>query len=173
MVFDQLIKLSNLYFKLASDKGYTDTGAGILFVCQEDKTILLELRSKKVTEPNVWCVPGGGVRRQDEDNPDETDLEGAKREAEEELGCLPNNYKLVTKTVSKKDDFTYITYIYELSLKEKKAWTPKIKLDWESSDCKWFKANGLPYNLHYGIAELRDLLEDKGFKFFELPKKNK
>ena len=169
MKLDKLVRLTNKYFKYAAKEKDTDSGAGILFTCEEDGTLLLILRSKKVNDPNVWGLPGGGVRREGEDNQNETNLEGAKREATEELGCLPKSMKYITHVADKKKDFTYTTYVYNLSLKDKKDWSKKIELDWENSDWKWFKVDELPTKLHYGMESLHDLLADKGFEIFSLP----
>lgn len=163
-----LLNLANKYYKLASEKD-TDSGAGILFTCEEDGTVLLILRSSKVKHPNVWGVPGGGVRREGEDNIHETDLEGAKREVVEELGSLPSSMEYVTTAVQEEKDFTYTTYVYNLTLKEKLNWTKNIKLNWENSQAKWFKKDQIPSNLHYGIPALNNLLSEQGLKTFELP----
>lgn len=54
--------------------------AGVAFVTPEFDAVLLAKRSRWVSHPGTWAVPGGGVE------PGETALQGALREVEEELG---------------------------------------------------------------------------------------
>jgi 8-oxo-dGTP diphosphatase len=62
-------------------------GAGILFRYQPEDgaaMYLLEQRSRWVDEGGTWGIPGGALKRS------ETIEEAARREAEEEIGGLPD-----------------------------------------------------------------------------------
>lgn len=131
------------------------SAAGILFTCQEDDTVLLALRSNGVREPHTWGIPGGSIERRD--NALEDDLEAAKREVKEELGCLPKHLEVIDKNILDLSFFKYTTFIANLSLKEKNNWTPKIKINWEHDDVGWFPKSNLPFPLHFGIKVLNYL----------------
>lgn len=124
-------------------------GAGILFICNEDRTILLSLRSMDVNEPGTWGIPGGAIKV--EGTSVEDNFVGAKREVVEEFGSLPSNMKVIGRSLFKDKDFKYTTFFVEIPLKEKKSWTPKITLDWENDDVEWFAEDNLPGNLHFGV----------------------
>lgn len=131
-------------------------GAGILYVCPEDGTMLLTLRSGHVNEPGTWGVPGGAVDPDDHEGantdgggPSPTTI-GAEREVAEELGGGPQSWTAAGGTVFRQGDFTYTTLIRAVTLEEKARWTPTIRLNWENDDAQWFPIDRPPPGLHFG-----------------------
>lgn len=100
-----MYKIAIRILKKAQQKYWGTEGAGLLFVCQEDNTCLLLKRSHSVQEPGTWGIAGGAIEiSNDEDNSGpESSMDGAKREAIEELGSLPKNHiylKIITRALS-------------------------------------------------------------------------
>jgi hypothetical protein len=79
--------------------------------------------------------------------------QSAVTETEEEAGSFPENCEFIKSIDFKDDKFTYRTYIYDISKKEKKSWTPTIVLNWENQDYQWFTIDRLPPNIHFGVKE--------------------
>lgn len=134
--------------------------SGILFVCSEDNTVLLLKRSNLVHNGGTWGIPGGAIAElgedyysesNEEDPEDDLFVSSAKTETFEELGSLPTSFKEIGQTIFRDENFTYKTFVYNLSLKEKKAWTSNIVLNWENDDYRWFDINNLPSNIHPGV----------------------
>jgi len=142
----------NLIHKWAEFWG--TAGAGLLFVCREDQTAFLLLRSPGVNEPNTWGVSGGAIE------PGEDPLTGAKRETVEELGSMPQSINLIDQIQYKNKDFVYTTFVYDVPIEEKRRWTPTIKLNWESSDARWFRLDAFPSRLHFGVRNIRNYIKD-------------
>jgi len=65
--------------------------AGIVFVTggPSDRRVLLQLRSAFAHEGGTWSIPGGAL------DEGETPLEGALREASEEVGALPADIEVL------------------------------------------------------------------------------
>ncbi len=131
---NKIYKLSKAFLKAASLR----KASGILFVCPEDSTCFLQLRSGKVSHGGTWATPGGSLES------GESNWEAAVREIHEELGSFPECKKIGEKTHIA-DNFRYVTHICKMSLEDKKAWEPE--LNFESDDAKWFSAGDLPSNL--------------------------
>jgi 8-oxo-dGTP diphosphatase len=127
-------------------------GAGIAFICPADSTILLVKRSPYVNEPGTWGIPGGRVE------PGEHPFDAAMREVAEELGSVPQGI-LQHASVYRDNSFEYTTYFVVVHPVGKARWTPTIVLDWENTDARWFAADRLPRPLHFGVAQLRDVIE--------------
>jgi len=154
--------LKNKWYKLASTY-WGAAAAGCLFICLEDKTILLFERSDEVEQPGTWGVSGGAVKEKGElflktkDNKnnieDNSFNSTAIEETTEEAGSFPENAELVDYTDFTDKSFTFRTYIYNISLEEKNKWTPTIVLNWENNSCKWYNINNLPGNMHFGVKE--------------------
>lgn len=126
-------------------------GAGILYVCPENNSIFLILRSDKVSHPNMWSVPGGMIER------DEDSFYAAKRECVEEIGMFMNG-EIIDSITYKSKDFQYETFIVELSGLQADKLSESISLNWESLDAKWFDVNQLPSNLHFGVKHIKNYL---------------
>lgn len=147
-----LLKFSSTYWgKKAS---------GILFVCSEDNTVLLLKRSNLVHNGGTWGIPGGAIAElgenyysesNEEDPQEDLFISSAKTETLEELGSLPTSFKEIGQTIFRDENFTYKTFVYDLSLKEKKGWTANIVLNWENDNYRWFDINNLPANIHPGV----------------------
>lgn len=134
-------------------------GAGLLFICNEDNTVFLVLRSANVMQANTWGTYGGKLEE------GETPQQAAFREAKEELGSIPKLGKLID-TIKFKDSnskFIYTTFVYSVSLQDKNNWMPT--LNWEADDFEWFPMNELPSNLHFGIKHIISLNRKKIPKF--------
>lgn len=142
-----LYKMADHYFK--SIKKYSSqSAAGMLFICTEDKTIFLIKRSPSESKPLTWGTPGGKI--EDGENP----IQAATREITEELGSMPDNKTLLKSNVFKNGNFSYTTFIYDLPLKEKQKWNSSIELNKENINYQWFRLNQLPKKLHPGMKDL-------------------
>jgi 8-oxo-dGTP pyrophosphatase MutT (NUDIX family) len=131
--------------------------AGMLFYCPEDKTILLTKRSMEMNSPGTWDIPGG---RSDED--DESSIDTATREVTEEITHLPKKKKLLGKHAlpTPGGGNQYIIYVYAISAEEKKKWTPKIQLDYESEKFKWVPYDKVPKPRHLNLDWVKDFIND-------------
>ncbi|KKN67667.1 hypothetical protein LCGC14_0459260 [marine sediment metagenome] len=142
---DIILSLSEKFLKLAQ----SNFGAGILFLCKDDNTILFVRRSSEVDEPGTWGIPGGALEAGEEPS------EAAWRETIEELGSRPHRVRLID-TIVKKDKYgEYHIFVVNISADEKTIWTPKITLNHESSEYKWFRLGAMPDNLHSAINIIR------------------
>lgn len=158
-------------------KKWGAVAAGVLFYCEEDRTVLLGYRSESVQEGFRWGVPGGAVKGEflgseglmDLDEGEEVDVEGdwvwegAIREVEEECGRLPPNFdarNVVDADDYKQGAFVYRTFIYRISLADKRAWG--ITANWEHMKFKWWSIDDVPRNTIANLADVvRALAEDE------------
>jgi 8-oxo-dGTP pyrophosphatase MutT (NUDIX family) len=108
-----------------------------LLYCPEDNTVFLIKRSRAVSSPGIWCIPGGHVEK------DESFSQAALREANEEVGELPSRRELSRESF-KEDDKEIIIYVCSVRLEDKKSWKPRLNS--ESSDCDWFPIDSIPSN---------------------------
>jgi len=142
-------------------------GSGILFVCREDAesgpggSALLVLRSQEVEQPGTWGVPGGAIQgtegikdeEEGEEFPDDVTWDSAMREVAEELGYFPAKFRVEGRTNFRKGNFTFVTYVVDVPLEERKRISEAARLDWENDDMQW-----VPYaqlegmeGLHFGV----------------------
>lgn len=155
---DAILKMADLFCsaikKLAEEK---HSSAGMIFYCPNDKTVLLTQRGDSMSSPGAWDIQGG--RWSEEDI---TSEDTANREAKEEIGALPKEKKLLGKHVLPRNSkgSEYVIYLYSISEEEKKTWTPKIKLDHESSQFKWVPYNELPKDTHFDMSWLKKALDE-------------
>lgn len=130
------------------DDGFKNA-AGLLFQYQNE--VFLLKRSKEVSDPGVWSIPGGMVEG------DETPFQTAMREAREELGQVPGF--LNTGKISEYNDpdrnLFYSTHLIEAEKRFDEA-----MLNWESESYGWFNKKDLPENMHPG---LKKAIKDFGF----------
>jgi 8-oxo-dGTP pyrophosphatase MutT (NUDIX family) len=122
-----------------------EQGAGILFVCLDDNTVLLARRSQSVSEPGTWGVPGGSLE------PGENTVQAAKRETIEEFGSLPKKIRPIQSLINRRGDWEYVTFVVEITLDEKAVWTPSIRLNDENDKIVWFRLSRLPAELHSSV----------------------
>lgn len=147
-------------------------GAGVLFTCSEDGTVLLLLRAEWVEQGGTWGIPGGGVGEGFYRTPMEpiTDLDvfrrKAQQEAEEECGGLPPGMARVPEglpyTQYEDCGFRYTTFILDIPKAQKDAWRP-YSADGENDAFVWFpldkvkRGRPLPdehgdlHDIHFGV----------------------
>lgn len=123
-------------------------GAGIFFVCTEDNTALLIRRSPEVSEPGTWGIAGGNAEE------GESATKTALRETLEELGSLPRG-RVVETLENAGAGWKFTVFVADIPWKQKKLWSAKIKLNYESDQFKWFRLNKLPPNLHSAISVVK------------------
>lgn len=135
-------------------------GAGIMFMCSEDDTILLLKRAGWVAQGGTWGVAGGAVEDGWVSTPivePITDravfVSTALREAEEECGSLPPGFSMsnvVNETTFEDQGFRYVTFVADIAVEQKEAWD-LVSNDGETSEFRWFPRDALPGNLHFGV----------------------
>lgn len=162
--------IADLDADLDDDFGYRQNpwgkvGAGILFVCEEDDTMLLMHRSGNVEEPFTWGVPGGAIIGEGwhdwhfdvEPYTDKELWEGAKRETWEECGDLPphlSDTQIKHIFDFKKGDFVFRDFVVVITKEQKDNWDIDLEMavdSWENNDFGWFSLNNLPHPLHMGV----------------------
>lgn len=137
------------------------SGAGILFICPDDGTLMLLKRSAEVQEPNTWGISGGSCDGEDFCGEDECEpvsmddaWECAKRETKEELGYFPKDYMTQREIIYKQGKFEYTTFVVSVSLAEKKNIIKKHKLSWENDEIMWERPDDWDLDcpsLHFGV----------------------
>ncbi len=142
-------------------------GAGILFVCDADKTIMTVLRSDEVLEPGTWALPGGSCNgeamassHEGQSVSKEEAWRCAVKETKEEIGYFPKKYKIVDKIVFKKDAFAYTTFVVAVDKREKQNLYEKAVLNWENDDLAWAtpKETERRGDLHFGLKYILEQL---------------
>lgn len=123
-------------------------GAGIFFICTEDNTALLIKRSQRVSEPGTWGISGGSLEE------GEGFARGALRETIEEVGGVPRG-RIVEVLENAGAGWKYVIFVADISWKQKKIWSTKINLNYESDAIKWFRLSKLPPNLHSAISVIK------------------
>jgi 8-oxo-dGTP diphosphatase len=85
--------------------------AGVVFVASvaDDPTVMLQLRSGFAHEGGTWSCAGGAL------DEGETALEGALREASEEVGSVPSDHRVLGQYVFEPaTDWSYTTVVVEV-----------------------------------------------------------
>lgn len=118
--------------------------AGVLFVHREaDGThVMLQKRSRWAHEGGTWSVSGGAL------DVGETPVEGALREASEEIGAIPEHRIVGEHVFAPADDWTYTTVVVEVDERF------GFSANFETDAVGWFRPHevqDLP--LHPGFAE--------------------
>jgi 8-oxo-dGTP pyrophosphatase MutT (NUDIX family) len=86
--------------------------AGVVFVVQfpEGPRVMLQKRSAFAHEGGTWSCAGGALDQ------DEQPLDGALREASEEIGEIPAGYTVLGSAVfAPATDWSYTTFVIEVS----------------------------------------------------------
>jgi 8-oxo-dGTP pyrophosphatase MutT (NUDIX family) len=176
---EQLLKLASSFCKIAMEKSYWGVKAsGVILICKDDSTIFLAKRSAKVQEGGTWGIPGGAVdiyidelESNNEDiigqksffyypnlddntyeDPDDSVFEkSAMREMEEECGAMPTLSSKLQVITYRDKEFTYKTFVFNVSLQSKREFMMLAKTNWETSKFRWFPINRLPGNIHPGL----------------------
>ena len=127
-------------------------GAGILFLCGADSSLLLLQRAGWVAEGGTWGIPGGGTSGGWESLPilhpitdEKVFLKTALRETEEECGSMPPGFalsQLVKRVEYEHCGFRYITYVCNLTLSQKEAWS-LVSEDDETDAFMWFSKSDI------------------------------
>jgi len=114
-------------------------GAGIIGI-REDGKMLLCKRSQYVNEPGTWSYPGGKIESAEDTK------SAAIRELQEETNYNGpiENIHLLEKYEDQDNNFTYWTYIANIT-------DFKAQLDWENEKVDWFSIDELPSPLHFGF----------------------
>ena len=118
--------------------GYDDDGirsAGLLLIADDTGRALLLLRSDEGGSPGVWSIPGG--RREAE----ETDIDAALRETQEETGYEANPESLNLRVVFP----PYATYVVAVPEEF------EVELNSEHVDAGWFALDDMPVPTHEGV----------------------
>lgn len=119
--------------------------AGVLFFHRESGTFLLNQRSMSIHFGGTWSTIGGAL------NKDEEALEGALREAEEEVGQITVGYWQIAQETSvhkgTHTDWTYSTHVVEVD----ERWEADTS-DWETMDNAWVSLQDMAtMKLHPGF----------------------
>ncbi len=154
MTIKKIDNLSNFFYSLATkDK---KSASGIAFVCSDDDSIFLCKRSGSSSFPGTWSIPVGKIQE------NESPIDAAIREVMEELGETPdpNHCDVLDADIFDIPSFNYTTFIIGVEKEGKDKWQPK--LNDEHDDCKWFKFEELPKNLHPGVKKtIKKILNSK------------
>jgi len=130
--------------------------AGALFVTRRDAgpVVMLQLRSGFAHEGGTWSCAGGAL------DEGETPVEGALREAEEEIGRIPTQHRLVGEYVfAPASDWTYTTVVVEVD------GSFGYSTNFETDDVDWVALDDVVARpLHAGFAaawpHLRAIIEN-------------
>ena len=161
-------------------------GAGVMFTCEEDGTVLLLLRAEWVEQGGTWGIPGGGIGEGHYNTPMRpiTDMRVFRAKAEEEVreecGSLPPDTRTRRPMTSLPEGlafteyedcgFRYVTFLCDLTREQKAAWKP-YSADGENDAFVWFPLRavkaGRPLPDEYG--ELHDIHFGVTFTMANLP----
>ena len=112
--------------------------------------VLLQLRAVWSHLGGTWSTPGGAL------HPGEAAHEGALREAQEELGLLPDDVVLGARSVDDHGGWAYTTV---LATPARSLEPADLRLNGESEGAAWFPVGDLRrVPLHPGLAESLDRL---------------
>lgn len=146
-------------------------GAGVLYFCPEDNTILLLHRSNQVEDPNTWGIPGGAVKgtegywEEEDESPEYSEeklRDSAFSEVSEELGHFPEYDKEEGRHTTINNNFHYTTFLVIVNLQQKGTISRNIQLNWENDGFDWFRIDFLPENVHSGVeAAIQNLIYSK------------
>jgi 8-oxo-dGTP pyrophosphatase MutT (NUDIX family) len=129
--------------------------AGVLFVVRfpGGPRVMLQKRSALAHEGGTWSCAGGALDH------GEDPLEGALREASEEIGAIPEGYRVLGSTVfAPADDWSYTTFVVEVPGEF------GASLNFETDAVTWDSPDEVEHRpLHAGFAaawpELRTIIE--------------
>ena len=129
--------------------------AGVVFVVQfpDGPRVMLQKRSKMAHEGGTWSCAGGALDQ------GEHPLEGALREASEEIGEIPDEIEVWGSVVFQPaDDWSYTTFVVEVPGEF------GASINFETDDVSWDSPDEVEHRaLHAGFAAawpaLREIIE--------------
>jgi len=131
-------------------------GAGFLFVCMEDATVLLLRRSGSLDNGNTWGMPGGpiGDGTYDDHDPKIPKVplslyhKNAILDVKNNLGSFPKS-KPIDSVVYHSGNWKYIAFVAEVTAEEKADWTKKFFFkDKKNTKAQWFNRKEIPSPLN-------------------------
>ncbi len=142
-------------FNVEAQQSWGRAGAGIMFVCRQDNTAMLLLRSMDVEDPEVWGMPGGAVKGTEGYHDEGHASQGMKfskqrlwktayDETMEEIGMFPKDYKAHPHPVvfdtnpSSPNSFKYYTFVVDIPITEKQNIEEHHQLNWENNHLMWY-----------------------------------
>jgi 8-oxo-dGTP pyrophosphatase MutT (NUDIX family) len=131
--------------------------AGVVFVVRfpNGPRVMLQKRSKFAHEGGTWSCAGGALDH------GETALEGALREASEEIGAIPEDIEIWGSVVFQPaDDWSYTTFVVEVPSEFGSS------INFETDDVSWDSPDEVEQRpLHAGFAAawpaLREIIESR------------
>jgi len=118
--------------------------AGVVFVHRgpEGTTVMLQRRSTFAHEGGTWSCAGGAL------DEGESPLEGGLREAGEEVGRVPDGWRLIGEVVfAPASDWSYTTSVVEVGERF------GTSLNFETDDVSWIPVDRVSLlELHAGFA---------------------
>ena len=129
--------------------------AGVVFVVREQggPVVMLQQRSAFAHEGGTWSCAGGAL------DLGESALEGALREASEEVGSPPDGWRVIGQHVfAPADDWSYTTVVVEVAERFGRS------LNFETDDVAWLRPDDVAHRpLHAGFAaawpHLREIVD--------------
>lgn len=108
-------------------------------IVQYKDTYLLLKRGKKMNNPGLWNLPGGGVEKKERGKVKDAVI----RELWEEAGIKvkPKQITFMKRVINGDRTMFY----YHVAFDKK----PNVKIDFESQAFKWTKLDDFPSKLHY------------------------
>ena len=118
-------------------------GAGVLFKARSTGRILIAHRSEEVEQPGTWGTWGGAM------DPNETEVEAAIREAEEEAGYTPSHHDIALLHVFEHESgFRYTNFL----VRTPAEFDPIM--NWETQGFAWVNYGEWPNPLHFGLQDV-------------------
>ena len=159
---EKTIKMGSEIAQTAKDS-WGKAGAGVLYFCPDDQTIMLLRRSEEVEDPGIWGIPGGAVtgtecffdseELENVEFDNETLQNSAHKETEEEIGHLPDGPKDNGSVTIAFGNFKYTTFRKDVTAEQKELINKNHTLNWESSELQWFPVYQLPKDTHPGVVQ--------------------
>lgn len=115
--------------------------AGVIFLTPDGHVLMLQ-RAEKGDHEGTFCFPGGMLEGE------ETPLDAARREAEEEVGQLPEGEMHPFHTDVSPEGLEYTTFVQSVP----EMFEPQIND--ESTQAVWRGLDNLPQPLHPGVKEM-------------------
>lgn len=106
--------------------------ASLVILINKKKVLLLKRSNEVDSGRGLWCFPGGKVE------PNETSLDAAVRELEEEVGLKVKPKNMAYLFTMRKDGDKDITFYIS------DKWSGSPKINWESEQYAWLEPKDFP-----------------------------